>query len=91
VSVNDTFANDFVKISPNPVISNFTISFGNTSGLYSIRLYDEIGQLIEQESVEVTAQKSIQINLSERCNGIYYLMIDGNYVRFSKSLIKVAR
>ncbi|MEI6348469.1 MAG: N-acetylmuramoyl-L-alanine amidase [Bacteroidota bacterium] len=91
VSVNDAFDNDFVKISPNPVISNFTISFGNTSGLYSIRLYDEIGQLIEHESVEVTAQKTIQINLSERCNGIYYLMIDGNSVRFSKSLIKVAR
>ena len=78
---------------PNPVIHNLSISFGNSKGSYSLKVFDAIGNLLRTESILADGTTSLVIPFSNYSSGVYLIQII-NANTFSKSsytIIKVGQ
>lgn len=84
--------NSDIKISPNPITDNFTITFNqNYNELFTIDLFDVSGRKIKTfiNNESLSKQNSIQLKLDNINQGIYFLKITGNYnTNITKKIIK---
>lgn len=93
LSETDVITNDFM-IYPNPVNNNefFTIQFSsktNEIGNYSCRIYNTIGQLLQENNLNiVNGSASIQLNNNFN-SGVYFVEINNTAIneKSTKSLI----
>ncbi len=69
-----------ITIYPNPTKNGiFNIEFKNTNGdKMSIKLYNTIGELIEERDINVSNGSNEIFNISEYSAGVYYLRILSN-------------
>jgi hypothetical protein len=80
-----------IKISPNPINDNFTITFNlNNANAFTIELYDvcnrKIKTFLDHESI---TNKNTNLNLGNISEGIYFLKItDHNNTTITKKIIK---
>ena len=78
---------------PNPVINDLHISFGNNNGVYLIKIFDAIGNILSAESVSTNGNSVHILPLSNYPSGMYLVQAVNN-ASFSKSsytIIKVSQ
>jgi hypothetical protein len=77
-------SNEEIKIFPNPTTSTFMIT--GIHNISEIEIYNILGQKIMQKKNE-THSPSIEINLNEKQNGIYFIKLkNGNFYSTFKVL-----
>ena len=76
---------------PNPVINDLSISFGNNKGIYLIKVFDVIGNLLLVNSFSANSHSSCQIPFRNYSSGVYLLQIINNstFSKSSYSIVKV--
>lgn len=86
---NDLEFEEF-SFAPNPTSGVFQVSFTpQLEGKIEISLLDQSGKQVYLHNLNAQKQKYIEeINISERANGIYFLVINQNNKIFSKKVIK---
>ena len=89
LNVTETPANENIKIYPNPTKGVVTINFDKNT-IYesiSIKVFDIIGKLIyENKNLEII-NNSLNINLENSNNGVYFITIQNKEIITSKKLI----
>ena len=89
LNVNEIPANENIKIYPNPNKGLVTINFDENTILenVSIKVFDIIGKLIyESKNLEII-NNSLNINLENATNGVYFITIQNKEKITSKKLI----
>jgi len=76
-----------VKVYPNPVKDNLTISLPQVYGEILIEIYDEIGNIVYQNTV--ADLQVIQLDLSAQASGIYYVNVTVDKKFKTVELIKI--
>ena len=78
---------------PNPVINNLNISFGESKGVYLVKVFDAIGNLISAESVSANGNSTHTMPFSVYPSGIYLLQIinSQSFSKTSYTIIKVGQ
>ncbi len=84
LSVDQFQQTDFI-IYPNPIQNNFAIHFSNKSYEASISVYNNLGQLILQNS---QVKSDISLDTSSLNSGIYFYKIEGKNETQTGKLIK---
>jgi hypothetical protein len=75
-----------IKIYPNPASQDMNISFTSAPNIYSIELYNNLGQLVLQKQSTYQVEK---LDLKNLNSGIYYLNIFNNdFSRTEKIIVR---
>jgi len=84
--INDGKNTDFINVYPNPAKDKFTITFNNNKHKVSIEMYNSFGCKVKE--LQTNNTRSINININDLPNGIYYIRINTDNVVFTYKLIK---
>lgn len=80
-----------IKIFPNPASSQITLDFGSyfiNTGTYEIKIYNQSGQLIFQDSLIISSEHvSINLDREKIDTGVYYIQITTGNLRHLKKVI----
>ena len=74
-----------VKVFPNPASDFVTITLKNTANTLSLDIYDVMGRLVKQQSLD--SKKEQRISVEDFQAGIYYLKISQGKKQTTKKLI----
>ena len=74
-----------VSIYPNPVKSNLTLNFNQSSGDKKVALFDVYGNNIFEKQ---TNDINLSLNLSKLTSGVYYIRVQNNASFIIKKIIK---
>lgn len=77
--------NSFVKIAPNPVKNNFSISISDKIQVKQIELYDICGRMIKSLGVN---NKNVEVNIEDLKSGNYILKLKTEDSIISKIIVK---
>ena len=80
----------YMRVFPNPSSGIFNLELqGIEKERLEVQLYNNVGQLLEQEELPFRKGISAELDLSNRPGGCYYLIVkDGSGLIYSGSLIK---
>ncbi len=70
---------------PNPATDAVTVFFGNHTDVITVKLFDQMGNLLQNNSV--VNKFSTKINLSDFSQGIYFIVIETNQGVVTKKII----
>jgi protocatechuate 3,4-dioxygenase beta subunit len=77
-----------IKVSPNPVVDNATISFEGIAGKAVIKLINAKGQqLISNEIITINGSNNHTLSLSELANGAYFVIVDNGGKSFAYPIV----
>ena len=77
-----------VKVTPNPVVDNATISFEGIAGQAVIKLINTKGQqLISNEIITINGSNNHTLSLSELANGAYFVIVDNGGKSFAYPIV----
>jgi hypothetical protein len=82
---NDTFAENNLKIYPNPAKDIIFINGVDQIGNANLKVYDLNGRLLINKPLNLSQKQSLDISQFER--GLYVLKIENTRINFSKKLI----
>lgn len=91
VGIKENTANEFtsnVNIMPNPNTGVFSLvfTFANEEKI-NVRIYNSIGQEISNNSLENVTNNVVNINISDKPNGIYFVSITNGVTKTVKKVI----
>jgi hypothetical protein len=75
-----------VKLYPNPTKDLVTVSLPQTNSEYNVTITDVLGSIIYNQKTSKNSN-DVQINLSGKSNGIYFITIEGNSEKITKKII----
>lgn len=87
ISVSNQSAG-IVSIYPNPVVTNLVIDLSGARGIYSIEIFDMLGNILRKENMSTENQKQVNIPFREFANGMYLLNII-NTESYSRTSYKI--
>ncbi|MCX7549863.1 T9SS type A sorting domain-containing protein, partial [Xanthomarina sp. F2636L] len=87
LSIDDNELIDSLKLYPNPVIDNVTLSNSKSINIQSIKLFDISGRVVKSINVNSNSSR-INIDISELASGSYFMILDLDITQFKKQLIK---
>jgi hypothetical protein len=80
-------SSESISVFPNPTSGIFSVSFSSTS-VSKIRIYDMLGNLVQEFSRDEMKNESVEIDLSEKADGVYFLqVITGENKLISRKII----
>ncbi|PHN08307.1 choice-of-anchor V domain-containing protein [Flavilitoribacter nigricans] len=81
---------DAIRISPNPTRSGALLSLDNSRpGRYLLTVYNAVGQLIEQQSLDlVMGEQSHWIDLDAQPRGLYFLRLTNGQQQLTRKILK---
>ena len=78
-------AGPVVSLYPNPVKSNLTLNFNQSSGGKKVSVFDVYGHIVfEEQTIEI----SLNLNLSKLTSGMYYIRVQDDASFMTKKIIK---
>ncbi len=75
------------SISPNPVISNLSVSFNNSSDIRHVQIVNSLGQI--QWKKQYNEEKMLEIDVQSYPKGIYFLLLMTKEETFTERIIKL--
>lgn len=82
---NSSLVNN-VKLYPNPTKDLVTISLPHSNSEYNLTITDVLGSIIYNQKTSKNSNE-VQVNLSGKSNGIYFITIEGNSEKITKKII----
>ena len=86
--IDEEVATDF-EVSPNPAIGQVTLRFGRLEGLAEIKLYNSLGQLVDDFMVDASSEKETVYALPEVSGGLYYLVLKSKAATLARKVVVV--
>ncbi len=75
-----------VKLYPNPTKDIVTVSLPHSNTEYNVTITDILGSIIYNQKT-IKNSNELQINLTNKANGIYFITIEGNSEKITKKII----
>lgn len=86
VSLQENTLSQAIKVFPNPVKENVTITFGKQIKQGVVSIMDEAGKIVMQYNIQNNAQ--LELKMDKFATGVYYIdVVEGN----SKATIKILK
>ncbi|MDX2174823.1 MAG: T9SS type A sorting domain-containing protein [Bacteroidota bacterium] len=82
---NSSLVNN-VKLYPNPTKDLVTVSLPHSNSEYNLTITDILGSIIYNQKTSKNSNE-VQLNLSGKSNGIYFITIEGNSEKITKKII----
>lgn len=87
VGLAETGLDNLVVLGPNPAANFLNVSFPDTYKTCSVELLNCLGQTLIHEQAPTHAAGSLQINLSNIANGIYYIKVTLDNASVNRQII----
>lgn len=89
VNINETSANYFLSVYPNPTSSLFHMNIQGFVGKLDMSIVDMTGKAVYSEKLEIDNNFNKDVDVSNLAKGVYYLkMISENGVRTEKLIVQ---
>ncbi|HKC69373.1 MAG TPA: phospholipase D-like domain-containing protein [Bacteroidia bacterium] len=85
INTNNVNEND-LQVYPNPFTSNITIHLENAGENVSVKIINQLGQLILKKDTYQT--QDINLDLSDLSNGVYFVQVSWGGKQYTRKLIK---
>jgi hypothetical protein len=87
VGVGENGLESGLLVYPNPAHDRLVVKLPAGTGKYNIEMFNVLGAVVFSDKAIATSEQTVELNLSGKPKGIYFLSVEVNHEKVTRKII----